>query len=192
MNTCSKTKERITACMTIGDILSKYPQRSQRLAQAMNNAGLNCMNCSAATYETLEAGMFSHGMKQDAVGKLLDQLNAILDEEIIENTITMTPRAVKKFREFAEEEGQPGCGLRFGDTAGGCGGFQYILDFSEKAESDDTVFVSEGLEIHVKKWMVGRLLGCVIDYVDGLQGAGFKVTNPNVKSSCACGTSQGY
>ncbi len=187
-----ETKEPITKEMTIADIFSNYLQKSQRLAQTMTNAGLHCTSCSAATWETLEAGVLSHGMSPDTVTKLVDELNAILEEEIAVDTITLTPRAAEKFRLFAEEEGKKGCALRFGDTAGGCGGFQYILDFSDKADEEDAVYESEGLEIHVKKGMVGRLLGCVIDYVDGLQGAGFKISNPNVKSSCGCGTSQGY
>ncbi len=187
-----ESKEQITLNMTIADIFSKYPQKSQHLAQAMTNAGLHCTNCSAATWETLEAGMLGHGMNKEAMDKLVGQLNTILGEEIDLETITITPAAAEKFRKFAEEEGMPGCALRFGDTAGGCGGFQYILDFSEKAEEDDAIYESEGIQIHIRKGMLGRLLGCVIDYVDGLQGAGFKVSNPNVKSSCGCGTSQGY
>jgi iron-sulfur cluster assembly protein len=185
-------QEKITAEMTIGEIFSKFPHKSQRLAQAMTRAGLHCSSCSAATWETLEAGMVGHGMTQEDIERLLDELNAILEEEIDLNTITLTPRAAKKFREFAKEEGNENYALRFGDTAGGCGGFQYILDFSEMAEEGDAVFESEGIEIHIKKGMLGRLLGAVIDYVDGLQGAGFKISNPNVKSSCGCGTSQGY
>jgi iron-sulfur cluster assembly protein len=185
-------QEKITPDMTIGEIFSKFPQKSQRLAQAMTNAGLHCSSCSAATWETLEAGMVGHGMAQAAIQKLVQQLNAILEEEIDLETITLTPRAAKKFKEFAQEEGNENFALRFGDTAGGCGGFQYILDFSEKAEKDDAIYHSEGIEIHIKKGMLGRLLGSVIDYVDGLQGAGFKISNPNVKSSCGCGTSQGY
>lgn len=185
-------KEYITPQMTIGEIFSNYPHKSQRLAQALTNAGLHCTSCSAATYETLEAGMMGHGMNNEAITKLVDQLNAILEEEIDLDTITITSRAAEKFRQFAEEEGKGGCALRFGDTAGGCGGFQYILDFSDKAEEDDAIFESEGVEIHIKKGMLGRLLGCMIDYVDGLQGAGFKISNPNVKSSCGCGSSQGY
>lgn len=185
-------QEKITPEMTIGEIFSKFPHKSQRLAQAMTNAGLHCSSCSAATWETLEAGMIGHGMNQAAIQKLVDQLNSILEEEIDLNTITLTPRAAKKFREFAQEEGSENCALRFGDSAGGCGGFQYILDFSEQAEEGDAIFQSEGIEIHIKKGMLGRLLGSVIDYVDGLQGAGFKISNPNVKSSCGCGTSQGY
>ncbi|MCC5832971.1 MAG: iron-sulfur cluster assembly accessory protein [Chlamydiales bacterium] len=186
------TKEQITPDMTIADIFSKHPHKSQRLAQAMTNAGLHCSNCSAATWETLEAGMLGHGMGKASIDKLVGELNAILEEEIDLDTITLTTKAAEKFREFAKEEGMPDAALRFGDTAGGCGGFQYILDFSEKADQDDAVYKSEGIEIHIKKGMLGRLLGSVIDYVDGLQGAGFKVSNPNVKSACGCGSSQGY
>lgn len=188
----SDQQEKITPNMTIADVFSNFPHKSQRLAQAMTNAGLHCTSCSAATWETLEAGMLGHGMTKEAIEKLVNELNAILEEEVDLDSITLTPRAAKKFREFAQEEGKSECSLRFGDTAGGCGGFQYILDFSEKPEEDDAVFESEGVEIHIKKGMLGRLLGSVIDYVDGLQGAGFKISNPNVKSSCGCGTSQGY
>jgi iron-sulfur cluster assembly protein len=184
--------EKITRDMTIAEIFSFFPHKSQRLAQAMTNAGLHCTSCSAATWETLEAGMLGHGMPDMAIQKLLDELNIILGEEINFDTITLTPRAAKKFREFAKEEGNENYALRFSDTAGGCGGFQYILDFSEGASEDDAVFESEGVKIHIKKGMLGRLLGSIIDYVDGLQGAGFKISNPNVKSACGCGSSQGY
>lgn len=188
----ASTKQQITLDMTIADIFSTFPQKSQRLAQAMTSAGLHCSSCSAATWETLEAGMLSHGKSGEEIEKLLKELNAILEEEIDLENITLTAKAAQKFRQFAKEEGIEVPSLRFGDTAGGCGGFQYILDFSEGVEEDDAIFESEGIEIHIKKGMMGRLLGCVIDYVDGLQGAGFKISNPNVKSSCGCGTSQGY
>ena len=82
--------------------------------------------------------------------------------------------------------------MRFSETTAGCDGFQYVLDFSEQATDKDTIFISEGIEIHVDKGLVARLVGSVIDYVDGLQGAGFKISNPHSKSSCGCGSSHGY
>lgn len=184
--------KQITPEMTIGDILSHFPEHSQKLAQAMTSAGLHCSSCSAATWETLEAGVLGHGMSRDTLQNLVKKLNEIISEEIDLSTITLTPRAAKKFMEIAEEDGCAGFALRFGDVAGGCGGFEYLLDFSEKADNDDEIFESNGVTIHIKKNMVKRLMGSVIDYVDGLQGAGFKVSNPNVKSSCGCGKSQGY
>jgi len=182
----------ITKEMTIESIFSKYPSKSQKLAQVMTNAGLHCSNCSAATWETLEAGVLGHGYSADVLEKLLKDLNTVLSEEVDLTTITLTAKAAEKFKEFAAEEEKAGYYLRFGDSAGGCGGFQYILDFCEKASEDDEIFESEGIQICIQKSRVGRLIGSVIDYVDGLQGAGFKISNPNAKSSCGCGTSQNY
>lgn len=184
--------DQITKEMTIEGILTNFPQRSQRLAQEMMNAGLNCVGCGASVWETLEAGMLGHGFTDADLEKLLKRLNGVLAEKIDTSTITLTSRAAKKYREILEEEGKEGWGLRFGDKAGGCSGFEYILDYSEKAEPDDEIFICEGVEIHVQKQAVARLLGSVIDFVDGLNGSGFKVTNPNAKGSCGCGKSQSY
>ena len=183
---------QITKEMTIEEILSTFPQKSQKIAQEMANSGLNCVGCGAATWETLEAGMLSHGYTEQDIEKLLGRLNTILAEKIDLSTISMTPKAVKKYQEILEEEGKTGWGLRFEDRAAGCSGFEYVLDYSEKAGPDDTVFVSEGQEIHVNKRFVDRLMGSVIDYVDGLNGSGFKISNPNVKGACGCGKSQSY
>ena len=185
--------ETIDRQMTISDIISKFPAKSQKLPQAMTNAGLHCTSCSAATWETLEAGMLGHGMGENQIERLVAELNQILAEEINMEAISVTKLAAEKFRLFATQEGfsENAC-LRFGDMAGGCGGFQYLLDFCEKPDADDATFDSEGVVVCVKKNLVGRPLGCVIDYVDGLNGSGFKISNPNVKSSCGCGQSQNY
>ena len=184
--------DQITREMTIEEILTSFPQRSQRLAQEMMNAGLNCVGCGASVWETLEAGMLSHGFSEADLHKLMARLNAILDEKMDLSTITLTGRAVEKYREILEEEGKEGWGLRFGDRAGGCSGFEYVLDYSEKANPDDETFMCEGVEIHVQKEAAQRLKGSVIDFVDGLNGSGFKVMNPNAKGSCGCGKSQSY
>ncbi len=182
----------ITKDMTIEEILTAFPQRSQKLAQEMMTAGLNCVGCGASVWETLEAGMLGHGFNEPDLEKLLGKLNGILAEKIDVTTITLTPKAAEKFQEILEDEGKEGWGLRFGDRAGGCSGFEYVLDFSEKASPDDVIFTSEGIEIHIEQQAAERLKGCVIDFADGLQGSGFKVMNPNVKGSCGCGKSQSY
>lgn len=178
--------------MTIEEIFTKFPSKGQKLAQEMTNAGLQCVGCSAATWETLEAGMYGHGMDDTAIENLLLKLNKILEEEEDLSTITITEKAAKKYLEILSEEGKEGWGLRFGEKAAGCSGFQYFLDYSEKPQPGDLVLESQGIQIHIHHKSADRLMGCVIDYVDGLNGAGFKVTNPNVKSSCGCGTSHGY
>ena len=185
-------KELIHKEMTISDIFSKFPQKGQRLAQTMTSAGLHCVGCQAATWETLEVGMLGHGFNEQDIEALIGKLNAILEESSDPTTITMTKRAAEKFSKILEEEKKEGWALRFSDKPGGCGGFEYVLDFSEKLGETDTLFTSHGVNIHVSTPMLPRLLGCEIDYLEGLNASGFKVTNPNVKGSCSCGNSQSY
>lgn len=178
--------------MTIEEILSMFPNKAQRLSQEITNAGLHCVGCHAATWETLEAGMMGHGMGNDAIERLVGRLNALLEEEADPATITLTPSAAAKYLEILAEEGKQGWGVRFAEKLAGCNGFEYVLDYSEKAQADDVVYESCGIQIHVNKAMEPRLLGSVIDFVDGLRGSGFKISNPNVRSSCGCGTSHNY
>jgi iron-sulfur cluster assembly protein len=188
------SKPAINRQMTIDQILGMFPYKAQRLSQEITNAGLHCIGCHASTWETLEAGMTGHGMNEEAIERLVKRLNALLAEpdETSSDTIAMTKRAAQKFLDILAEEGKQGWGLRFADKMAGCNGFEYILDYSEKVDADDVIFESHGIQIHVHKACVKRLLGSLIDFVDGLQGSGFKVTNPNVKSACGCGTSHNY
>ena len=185
-------EEKIHPGMTIEEIFTKFPPKAQRLAQEMTNHGLHCVGCHASTWETLEAGMLSHGMSLADVGELVGKLNAILEEQVDLTAITLTRAAASKFLTILSDEKKSGWGLRFGLKPGGCSGYEYILDYSAKPSAQDRVFTSHGVEIHVEQSLVPKLLGCEIDYVEGLQNSGFKVTNPNVKSSCGCGSSQGY
>lgn len=173
--------------------MSYFPTKAQKLAQEITNAGLHCVGCSAATWETLEAGMMGHGKTNDDIEHMLTRLNALLEEEDANpDTITITPNGAAKFIEYAAAENKQGWGIRFAEEMAGCSGFEYTLDFSKNSQPDDEVYVSQGIEIHIKKALAPRLLGCVIDYVDGIRGSGFKITNPNVRSSCGCGSSHGY
>jgi iron-sulfur cluster assembly accessory protein len=189
---CSDKKQKIHRLMTIEEILNMFPYKAQRLSQEITNAGLHCVGCSAATWETLEGGMLGHGMSNDQIENLVSRLNALLEEKVDHTTITMTKRAAQKYMAILAEEGKQGWGIRFAEKMAGCSGFEYLLDYSEKAQADDQTFESNGVQIHVNQKMVPRLIGSEIDFVDGLQGSGFKISNPNVKSSCGCGTSHGY
>ncbi len=178
--------------MTIDEILGKFPEKSQRIAQELTQAGLHCVGCQAATWETLEVGMMGHGFDDEAIEALLKRLNKVIEEKIDTSTITLTETAATKFKEILKADKKEGWGLRFGDKPGGCGGFEYILDFAKKAQDDDEVFYSQEVKIFVNRKMLHRLMGCHIDYREELMGSGFKVTNPNVKGSCSCGNSQSY
>ncbi|NGX38262.1 MAG: Iron-binding protein IscA [Chlamydiae bacterium] len=185
-------QDNISREMTIEDIFSKFPQKAQKLAQELTNTGLHCVGCQAATWETLEAGMLGHGYSDEQIDKLVASLNAILEQKVDASSINLTKRAADKFKQILKGEGKENWSLRFGDKAAGCSGFEYVLDFSKEPKEDDQVFSSEGIDIHVTKGAAPRLLGCEIDYVEGLNNAGFKITNPNAKGSCGCGKSQSY
>lgn len=187
-------KQAVHRQMTIDQILSLFPNKAQRLSQEITNAGLHCIGCHAATWETLEAGMLGHGMGEEHIENLVKRLNDLLNEpdESHSDTIALTKRAAQKFLEILAEENKAGWGLRFGDRMAGCSGFEYVLDYSEKALSDDETFESHGIQIHVNKLSAKRLLGSVIDFMDSLQGSGFKISNPHAKASCGCGTSHNY
>jgi len=185
------TATQITRDMTIDSIFSTFPHKAQKLGNAITKAGLHCVGCSAATWETLEAGMMGHGYTEEQITNLLNTLNAILLEESNPTTITLTERAASKFKSICEQEGQTGAALRFNVIPAGCSGFEYELDFSKGFQATDTLFQSQGVDIHVGANTVHRLIGSEIDFIDGLN-PGFKVSNPNVKSSCGCGNSVGY
>ena len=186
-------KRQIHKLMTISDILGMFPNKAGRLSQEITNAGLHCVGCHAATWETLEGGMLGHGKTQDEIESLVGRLNELLEEEADPTTISLTPEAAKKFAEFAQLEGRPRAALRFGIEPRGCSGYGYVLDFSDEAKADDAVFESQGVEIHVNQRELPKVLGSKIDYITSLHDSGFKVIdNPNAKSSCGCGSSQGF
>ena len=104
--------------------------------------------------------------------------------------ITLTEKGAEKVREFLAAQGSQveTAGLRVGVRGGGCSGFQYALAFDNQRE-DDVVIEDKGIRLLVDKPSLPYIQGSVIDYVDGLQGAGFKVDNPNVVAACGCGSS---
>jgi iron-sulfur cluster assembly protein len=178
--------------MTIGEIFENFPMHAQKIAAKLQSIGLNCVGCGASTYETLEASMYLHDKKEDAIDALLESLNEIIKVKVDGSTITLTKKAAEKFLSICEAEGMEGSYLRFYDKLGGCSGFEYVLDFaSEKLDSEEA-FTQNGVTVLVDRSSLSRLIGCEIDYQDGLNSAGFKISNPNAKSSCGCGSSQSY
>ena len=104
--------------------------------------------------------------------------------------IEITDKGAEKVHEFlsAQDADVSLAGLRVGVRGGGCSGFQYQLAFDEQRDSD-VVFKSHGLKLLVDNESLQFVRGSVIDYEESLQGAGFKVNNPNVVAACGCGSS---
>ena len=103
--------------------------------------------------------------------------------------ITVTDGAAEKVGILLNQQGNDGHGLRIGVMGGGCSGFQYKLDFEEKEGEMDQVFEINGVKIFIDMKSSLYLNGVTLDYHDGLMGAGFKIENPNARTTCGCGES---
>jgi iron-sulfur cluster assembly accessory protein len=103
--------------------------------------------------------------------------------------IELTTKAVEKVKEIlARQEPQPQ-GLRVSVVGGGCSGFSYQMNFENESNGIDKIFEFDGLKVFVDQASLMYLNGTKIDYVETLEGAGFKFDNPNVKTTCGCGSS---
>jgi len=103
--------------------------------------------------------------------------------------ITVNDSAVQQLKLLlADHPEAEGKGLRLFIEKGGCAGLQYGMSI-EAAQPDDTVIDRGGVHFIVDAASVSYLQGAVIDYDDGLSGAGFRINNPNAARSCGCGTS---
>jgi len=103
--------------------------------------------------------------------------------------ITLTESAAKKIQGFMKEMDKEGYGLRMRVAGGGCSGLQYQLGIDEAAAAGDKVLESNGVKIFVDLKSALYLAGVEVDYVEGLMESGFKISNPNAKSTCGCGQS---
>jgi iron-sulfur cluster assembly protein len=104
--------------------------------------------------------------------------------------ITLTDKGAEKVHEFlaSQASSDEASGLRVGVRGGGCSGFQYMLAFDARRDGD-IVIETHGITLLVDDASAPYVKGATVDYVDGLQGAGFKVDNPNVIAACGCGSS---
>ena len=107
-----------------------------------------------------------------------------------EGPVVLTEKALKMIKLTREQEGmEDSCGLRVAVRGGGCSGFEYALDFEEKARDNDTVLAYDGLDVFVDPISSRYLVGTMIDYSLGMTGTGFKFHNPKATGTCGCGSS---
>ena len=103
--------------------------------------------------------------------------------------LQLTNNAVRKVRQLMEGEDKQGHGLRVAIRGGGCSGFEYGLTFEQDQSPNDHVLEFDGLKVYVDAMSNVYLEDVKIDYVDGLQGSGFKIDNPKATGTCGCGSS---
>ncbi len=111
------------------------------------------------------------------------------DSVEIQFPIQMTDAAANKVKNLITEEENPDLKLRVYITGGGCSGFQYGFTFDESINDGDTVIEKNGVTMVVDGMSLQYLVGGCVDYIEGLEGSRFLVTNPNATATCGCGSS---
>jgi len=193
----SKMEQKfVTKDMIIGDVLKKYPD----VAVVMLENGLHCVGCHANVFDTIDAGSRLHGLDDETINQMVDDMNAFIAQnqkeappstKTAEPKVTITDGAAKKIKELLEKDDLHGHGLRVSVLPGGCSGFVYQMNFEPKAEESDLTLEDKGISLFVDKESIELLSGAEIDYVDTLNESGFKINNPNAKHGCGCGKSFG-
>jgi len=106
--------------------------------------------------------------------------------------IEVTPPAAERIRDLLAKDGKlESHGLRLKVVGGGCSGLRYELAFDDRIGENDTTLELDGVRVIVDEKSALYLVGTTLDFVDTLQESGFKMVNPNAKSTCGCGESFG-
>ena len=189
-----KTENFITENMTVGDVISKYPEA----AEVFGKHGLSCIGCSVNTFEAVGVGARGHGMSDEQIASMLKEANETVAKKASEphekhtlpttGEVILTKVAADKILELMKSQGKSSY-LKFGVSPGGCSGFTYQLEFVDAPNPDDIVMEKNGVKIAVSPQSMEKVNGVQIDFVDGLQGSGFKISNPNSHGGCGCGKS---
>ena len=103
--------------------------------------------------------------------------------------VQLTENAVGKVREILDGQEPKPAGLRIAVVGGGCSGFSYSMAFENTPNMLDKTYNFEGLKVFIDQASMLYLDGAEVDFVETLEGSGFKFNNPNVKSTCGCGSS---
>ena len=103
--------------------------------------------------------------------------------------VTLTATAAAKVAELLAQEGDEALALRVAVKPGGCSGYSYEMFFDSEVAGDDIVRQFEGVQVVVDPASAELLTGATLEYSDGLQGAGFHISNPNATRTCGCGSS---
>src|SRR5271157_3133364 len=112
---------------------------------------------------------------------------ALIEES--KRMVQLTEKAVGKVKEIMSSQEPAPAGLRISVVGGGCSGFSYSMAFENQPNMLDKTYNYEGLKVFIDQASMLYLEGAEVDYVETLEGSGFKFNNPNVKSTCGCGSS---
>ncbi|MBI2106270.1 iron-sulfur cluster assembly accessory protein [Candidatus Woesearchaeota archaeon] len=180
---------KVTKDTTIGDIVESHPE----VIETLTELGVHCVGCHVSPFESLEMGFKGHGMSDEDVEQAVIKLNEVIENsknevKEIDDKIHLTRNAAEKIKSLTKNGDKTG--LRIHIEKGGCSGYTYEMEVAEKSKGD-LEFNEYGVKVFIDKTSFDKLKGSYVDYLDSLQGAGFKIKNPNATTTCGCGESFG-
>ncbi len=128
--------------------------------------------------------MSGHAAEARLVGQGARAYIRVMDQP----SLTLSPSAAARVAAIATKQGKPAI-LRLSVEGGGCSGFQYKFGLADAPEADDNVAETDGVRLLVDPVSLDLVQGCVVDFVESLGGAAFRVENPNAAAGCGCGSS---
>ncbi|MBI5391976.1 iron-sulfur cluster assembly accessory protein [Candidatus Woesearchaeota archaeon] len=183
---------KINKGMVIAEVVENYPHT----AEIFEQHGLHCIGCSANPFETLESGIYEHGLGEQELNNLIKDLNNAVESmkpltktQSAQKLINVTPSAAEQIKLVLEQQKKTDHVLKLKVVKGGCAGYSYELTFVKEAAPTDVKYEEHGLQVFVDKESLPLVQGAEIDYVAGLMNPGFKIRNPNQHHSCGCGNS---
>lgn len=183
------TQQLVSKDMVMADVIEQWPLA----AEIMETYGLTCTGCSANTMDTVEAGARSHGIPDEQIEAMVQEINEAVSSGKAKapapiQPVKVTPKAAEKMQAILKEQHKDGWGIRVLVSAGGCAGYTYGMDFEQSGKEGDQV-IEAGLKVFVDPASAKMLSGTTIDYVETLTESGFKFNNPTAKAGCGCGKS---
>ena len=113
------------------------------------------------------------------------------EQQTKEIIVSLTEKAADRVKALLEKENKRDYGLRVGITMGGCSGYMYDISLEKTPKENDTMIEEKGVKVFMNQESITFMKGSTVDYVETLQNSGFKINNPNVKTTCGCGHSVG-
>lgn len=184
---------KITKDTLIGGLVDEHPE----VVDTLLGYGVHCIGCGVSPYESISDGFASHGMSDEEVNDAIQKLNEVISHHSVPEPtnlptkldLTVTENALHKIKDFCGKNGKKA--LRVGIKRGGCSGYSYVLELVDAPKAHDIVLEEKGATLFIDSASAEQLDGAEIDYIDSLQGAGFKIKNPQATKGCGCGNSFG-
>ncbi len=174
----------ITKETKVRDFLMKNPNLSRILVEN----GISPVLINKNILNSLEETASSLSFPSSTLEKIVKELNQQLEEKSKlknkpkpDKILTITPLAAERIKSVMASKGMKDYSLKFGIVSAGCATYVYDMDFEKKPTKDEIVIEESGLKVFIAKKSLPLIEGCRIDYIES--AGGFKIENPNTKSS---------